>query len=153
MKELKHLAEHAARKRIRGRTYKRSPLLKPLNIILEELERCPDPSDQNELDFARDSSKGLIFDTIKRISKGVYEEDIYEYVDIFFHEVFEGVHHGSVQKLLQRKRSLQSAYLVYMRKALADIFVEHGKARNAADALETMDRSDEQGDDEDEAGE
>lgn len=144
MKELKQLAEHAARNRIRGRSYKRNSLLKPLDIILAELERCPDPTNSNERDFARDSSKGLIYDHVKRVSKGVYEEAIYRYVDLFFEGVLKEVHHGSIPKLLQRERSLRSAYLVYMREALAAIFVKQGKAKSEADALQQMDISDEQ---------
>ena len=144
MKELKHLAEHAARKRIRGRSYKRNSLLKPLDIILEELELCPDSRNENEREFARVSSKGLIYDHVKRIAKGVHEEDIYAYTDIFFDEVLGNVHHNSAQKLLQRERSLRSAYLVYMREALAALFVSQGKAKNEADALGSMDHADEQ---------
>lgn len=144
MKELKHLAEHAARHRIRGRSYKRNSLLKPLDIILEELERCPDPKNPNDKDLARDSSKGLIYDHVKRVAKGVHEQAIYEYADIFFNEVLGDVHHGSIQKLLQRERSLRSAYLVYMREALATLFVSQGKAKNEAEALGDMDRLDDQ---------
>ena len=144
MKELRQLAEHAAHNRIRGRSYKRNSLLKPLDIILAELERCPDPTNSNERDFARDSSKGLIYDHVKRVSRGVYEEAIYRYVDLFFEGVLKDVHHESIPKLLQRERSLRSAYLVYMREALAAIFVKQGKAKSEADALQQMDVSDEQ---------
>jgi CRISPR-associated protein Csc3 len=143
MKELKQLAEHAARNRIRGRSYKRNSLLKPLDIVLAELERCPDPNNSNERDFARDSSKGLIYDHVKRISRGVHEEAIYRYVDLFFEGILVDVHHGNIPKILQRERSLRSAYLVYMREALAAIFVEQGKAKSDADALQQMDVSDE----------
>lgn len=144
MKELKHLAEHAASCRIRGRSYKRNSLLKPLDIILEELERCPDQRDENEKNFAKVSSKGLIYDHVKRIAKGVHEDAIYEYVEIFFREVLNEAHGKSIQKLLQRERSLRSAYLVYMREALATLFVSQGKAKNEAEALGEMDHADEQ---------
>lgn len=153
MKELKNLAEHAARNRIRGRSYKRNSLLKPLDIILEELERCPDPTNPNEVAFARDSSKGLIYDHVKRVAKGVHEEAIYEYANLFFTEILDGVHHQSVQKLLQRERSLRSAYLVYMREALATLFVKQGEARSEADALQNMDLFDEHDTNIEESGE
>lgn len=153
MKELKHLAEHAAHHRIRGRSYKRNSLLKPLDILLEELERCPDPKNPNEKDFARDSSKGLIYDHVKRVAKGVHEQAIYEYAEIFFNEVLNDVHHGSIQKLLQRERSLRSAYLVYMREALATHFIAQGKAKTEAEALGDMDRLDDQETDTEESDE
>jgi hypothetical protein len=141
MIELKTLAIHAARHRIRGRSYKRNSLLKPLDFILDELDRCPDPQNENEIEFVRTSSKGLIFEHVKRVAKGVHEQDIYEYVDLFFNGVLKGAHHGNVNRLLQRERSIRSAYLVYMREELANIFVSKGKASNVDDAMQTMDEA------------
>lgn len=138
MKELKHLAAHAAQNRIRGRSYKRNSLLKPLDIILDELERCPEPGNQNEEDFARDSSKGFIYDHVKRVARGVHEDAIYRYVDIFFDEVLGKAHQKSIKKVLQRERSLRSAYLVYMRSELATIFVKHGKAKDTSEAFQEL---------------
>jgi hypothetical protein len=141
MIELKTLAIHAARHRIRGRSYKRNSLLKPLDFILDELDRCPDPQNENEIEFVRTSSKGLIFEHVKRVAKGVHEQDIYDYVDLFFNGVLNGAHHGNVNKLLQRERSIRSAYLVYMREELANIFVSKGKAGNIDVAMQTMDEA------------
>ena len=141
MIELKTLAIHAARHRIRGRSYKRNSLLKPLDFILDELDRCPDPQNENEIEFVRTSSKGLIFEHVKRVAKGVHEQDIYDYVDLFFNGVLNGAHHGNVNKLLQRERSIRSAYLVYMREELANIFVSKGKASNVDGAMQTMDKA------------
>jgi hypothetical protein len=149
MKQLQHVAQFAAQKRIRGRSYKRSSLLKPLDFILAELERCPDPDDPNEIEFARTSSKGLILDHVKRIARGVHEEDIYQYVNVFFDEVLHDAHHGNVNQLLQRERSLRSAYLVYTREALAQIFVERGKAQNDVKAIDLLDQQTEDDDDDD----
>lgn len=143
MKELKHLAAHAAQNRIRGRSYKRNSLLKPLDIILDELERCPEPGNPNEEDFARDSSKGFIYDHVRRISKGVREEDIYRYVDIFFEEVLGEAHQKSIRKVLQRERSLRSAYLVYMREELAAIFVKRGAAKDTSEAFQELNQAEE----------
>jgi hypothetical protein len=148
MRELRHLAAHAAQYRIRGRSYKRNSLLKPLDIILEELERCPDPDNQNEKDFARDSSKGLIYDHVKRVAKGVHEEAIYQYVDIFFQEVLQQAHQDSIKKVLQRERSLRSAYLVYVREALTTIFVKRGKAKDTTEAFQELSQNEDNEDDE-----
>jgi hypothetical protein len=141
MIELKTLAIHAARHRIRGRSYKRNSLLKPLDFILDELDRCPDPQNPNEIEFVKTSSKGLIFEHVKRVAKGVHEQDIYDYVDLFFNGVLKDAHHGNVNRLLQRERSIRSAYLVYMREELANIFVSKGKAGNVDDAMQTMDEA------------
>lgn len=141
MIELKTLAIHAARHRIRGRSYKRNSLLKPLDFILNELDRCPDPQNENEIEFVRTSSKGLIFEHVKRVAKGVHEQDIYDFVDLFFNGVLRDAHHGNVNRLLQRERSIRSAYLVYMREELAKIFVSKGKAGNVDDAMQTMDEA------------
>ena len=144
MKQLEELAKHAAQHRIRGRSYKRNSLLKPLAIIFEELERCPDPQNDNERELVRASSKGMISEHIKRIASGVHEEDIYRYVDLFFDGVLKEAHHGNANRLLQRERTLRSAYLVYMRESLAEIFQANGKARTKDEAMATMDATDEE---------
>ncbi len=88
---------------------------------------------------------------IKRIARGVHEEDIYTYVDLFFDGVLQEAHHRNVNRLLQRERSLRSAYLVYMRESLAAIFQTSGKARNKDEAMEALDATDEETDTNEEA--
>ncbi len=68
MQELKELAEYAATNNIRGTSLKRNSMLKPLDIILDELDRCPDPGDPNELELVRTGAKGLIFEHLERIA-------------------------------------------------------------------------------------
>ncbi len=136
MNELKELAIYAARNRIYGRSYKRNSLLKPLDFILDELTRYP-----NEEEFARASSKGMIFDHVKRIRKGVHEEAVYDYVDRFFNEVLGKALQGKVNKLLQRERSLRSAYLVYMRQELAIIWQGRKKVSSPEEAFQAMDQA------------
>lgn len=149
MKQLGNLAYYAAEHRIRGRSYKRNSLLKPLDMILTELERCPDPDDENEIAFACMSSKGFILDHVRRIARGVPEEDIYHYVDLFFEEVLQDAHHGNVNQLLQRERSIRSAYLVSMRAALNEIFAKRGTPSVNGASLPLFDDDD---DDESDAG-
>ncbi len=157
MQQLKHVAQHAARYRIRGRSYKRNSLLKPLDIIMGELERCPTPTPaygpdySNEIEFACTSSKGLIYDHVKRIARGVHEEHIYQYVDLFFDEVLKEVHRGNVNTLLQRERSIRSAYLVYLREALADLFVARGQTTSNGQALQMMEATEDGTEDAEEA--
>lgn len=150
MKELKKLAIHAARYRIRGRSYKRNSLLKPLDIILAELEHCPDTRNENEIEFAKTSSKGLISEHVKRVARGVHTEDIYQYVDIFFQDVLNQAHHENANKLLQRERSLRSAYIVYMREALAELFMAQGKAKSIDEAQQELDSTEQQDENTDE---
>jgi hypothetical protein len=152
MQALEDLAKYAAVHRIRGRSYKRNSMLKPLDIILNELDRCPNPKDKDELNLVRDGSKGLILEHVRRISKGVREDAVYEYVEMFFTHVLKEAHHDNTNKLLQRDRLIRSAYLVYMRQAQAEIFMALGKAKSADEALQAIeaDASEDRDDDSDE---
>ena len=69
MQELKELAEYAAFNGIRGTSLKRNSLLKPLDIILQELDSCLDPDDPNELELVRTGTKGLIFEHLRTDSQ------------------------------------------------------------------------------------
>jgi|GEM_PF-1264351 len=152
---LKGLAFYAAEKRIHGRSLKRNSLLKPLDIILTELDRCPNIARANELALVYRGSQGLLFDHLKRVTKGIHEEDIYHYVDLFFHDVLGVDMHKTfeneeeerkmlanlkqrIDELLQRERLLRSAYLVYMRQKLAEIIVQRGKAKTPEEAIRTL---------------
>jgi hypothetical protein len=140
MQELKELAEYAATNGIRGTSLKRNSLLKPLDIILQELDSCLDPDDPNELELVRTGTKGLIFEHIERIAGANYkpgrtkEGKVNHYVDLFFDEVLKKANHSKVNRLLSRERLIRSAYLVYYRQALAEYFVAKGKARDLTEA-------------------
>ncbi len=151
MQELKELAEYAATNGIRGTSLKRNSLLKPLDIILQELDSCLDPDDPNELELVRTGTKGLIFEHLERIASAGYkpgrtkESKVYHYVDLFFDGVLGKANHGKVNRLLSRERLIRSAYLVYYRQALAEYFVARGKAKDIAEAsskIESMDAED-----------
>jgi hypothetical protein len=124
MQELKELATYAAQNNIRGGTFKRNSLLKPLDIILQELDRCPAPDNANELELVRAGTKGLIFDHLERIADAEYKpgrtkrDKVNHYVDLFFDGVLDKAHHGKVNRLLNRERLIRSAYLFYVREAI-----------------------------------
>ncbi len=147
MQGLKELAEYAANNNIRGTSLKRNSLLKPLDIILQELDRCPNPDDPNELELVRPGTTGLIFEHLERIAGANYkpgrtkESKVNNYVDLFFDEVLRKANHGKVNRLLSRERLIRSAYLVYYRQALAEYFVAKGKAKDTAEASDKMDES------------
>lgn len=147
MQELKELAEYAANNGIRGTSLKRNSLLKPLDIILQELDRCPNPDDPNELELVKTGTKGLIFEHLERIASADYkpgrtkESKVNHYVDLFFDEVLGKANHGKVNRLLSRERLIRSAYLVYYRQALAEYFVAKGKARNLVEASSKIEES------------
>ena len=149
MDALQDLARFAAERRIRGRSYKRNSMLKPLDIILNELDRCPNPKDPAEIRLVRTGSKGLIYEHMQRVAKGVREDAVYHYVDLFFDQVLEEAHHNNANKLLQRERLIRSAYLVYMRQALAEIFIAHGKAKSMGEAIQVLEDASEDNSDED----
>jgi hypothetical protein len=124
MQELRAMAVYAAENRIRGNTFKRNSLLKPLDIILSELDRCPAPDNLNELALIRAGAKEMIFDHLERIAQPGYkvgrtkQEKVSHYVDLFFDEVLKKAHHNNVNRLLGRERLIRSAYLFYLREAL-----------------------------------
>lgn len=150
MQELKELAEYAATNGIRGSSLKRNSLLKPLDIILQELDRCPNPDDPNELELVRTGSKGLIFEHLERIAAANYkpgrtkEGKVNHYVDLFFDEVLKKAFHSKVNRLLNREQLVRSAYLVYYRQALAEYFVAKGKARDLDEATSQLESAEEQ---------
>lgn len=138
MDSLQDLAKYAASHRIRGRSYKRNSMLKPLDIILNELDRCPDTKNTDEINLIKAGCKGLILEHVRRVAKGVREDAVYQYVDMFFEQVLTVAHHNNANRLLQRERLIRSAYLVYMREALAQIFIVRGKARNPEEAMQAI---------------
>ncbi len=155
MQELKALAEYAATNGIRGSSFKRNSMLKPFDIILQELDRCPKPDDSNELGLVRAGTQGLIFEHLERIAGANYkpgrtkEGKVNHYVDLFFDGVLTKAHGGKVNRLLTRERLIRSAYLVYYRRALAEYFVARGQAKNIAEAEGKIERADEEGIDQD----
>jgi len=124
MQELRAMAVYAAENRIRGNSFKRNSLLKPLDIILSELDRCPAPDNLNELALIRAGTKEMIFDHLERIAQPGYkvgrtkQEKVSHYVDLFFDEVLKKAHHNNVNRLLGRERLIRSAYLFYLRETL-----------------------------------
>ncbi len=147
MQELKVLAEYAATNSIRGTSLKRNSLLKPLDIILQELDSCLDPDDPNELELVRTGTKGMIFEHLERIASADYkpgrtkESKVNHFVDLFFDDVLGKANHGKVNRLLSRERLIKSAYLVYYRQALAEYFVAKGKARDLSEASDKIEES------------
>src|SRR5437588_5412978 len=101
---LQQLAAYAAHSSIKGSSFKRNSLLKPLDIILQELDRCPHPDDPKELALIRAGTKELIFDHLERIAKGelnvvqTKQSKVDQYLDIFFDVVLEKQHHVTWQK-------------------------------------------------------
>jgi hypothetical protein len=147
---LQKLAIFAQKNNIKGTSLKRNSLLKPLDIILQELDRCPNPDDKKELELIRAAAKEFIFDHLERIAKDEYkpgqtkQSKINEYVDLFFDGVLEKAHHGKVNKLLSREKLLRAAYLFWIRQAWAEYFVAKGKANDiarATDEIQEMDES------------
>jgi CRISPR-associated protein Csc3 len=117
------MATIAAEEHIKGRSFKRNSILKPLDIILENLEREPK---QDTRDLVRRASERDIFDHIDRIADAQYkpgrgkQEQIRKYVDFFFDDLLAKAHGGDVNRLLQRSKLMRSAYLIYYRDALPE---------------------------------
>jgi len=124
MEPLKQMAILAAEAHIKGRSFKRNSILKPLDIILENLEREPKADVR---DLVRRASERQIFDHIDAITEAKYKpglvkreqkmDQIRLYVDLFFDDVLAQLHRGDVNRLLQRGKLIRSAYLTYYRDA------------------------------------
>jgi hypothetical protein len=127
MEPLKQMAVLAAEEHLKGRSFKRNSILKPLDIILENLEREPN---ENMRDLVRRASERDIFDHIDRITETQYrpglvkrerkQDQIRAYVDLFFDDILAQMHEGDVNRLLQRNKLIRSAYLTYYRNALPE---------------------------------
>ncbi len=124
MEPLKQMATLAAEVHIKGRSFKRNSILKPLDIILENLEREPK---ENVRDLVQRASERQIFDHIDAITEAKYKpglakreqkmDQIRSYVDLFFDGILTQFHRGDVNRLLQRGKMMRSAYLTYYRDA------------------------------------
>lgn len=121
MKALQQMAQLAAENHIMGSSFKRNSLLKPLDIILDNLERYPDESMR---EVVEKGSAEQIYEHIRRIAKGEFkpgktkQDLIKDYVRIFFDSLLHGTFKDDVNRVLQRERILRSAYLIYFREAL-----------------------------------
>lgn len=150
---LQELAVYAAKNSIKGTSFKRNSLLKPLDIMLQELDRCPNPDDKRELELIRAAAKELIFAHLARIAKDEYkpgqtkQSKVNCYVDFFFEEVLEKAHHGKVNKLLSREKLIRAAYLFWTRQAWAEIFVSRGKAKDVVSATDEIQEMEEAAED------
>jgi hypothetical protein len=127
MEQLRQMAVLAVEEHLKGRSFKRNSILKPLDIILENLEREPK---EDMRDLVRRASERDIFDHIDRITEAKYrlgrdkrdikQDQIRVYVDLFFDGILAKIHEGDVNRLLQRNKLIRSAYLTYYRNALPE---------------------------------
>jgi len=149
MEPLKQMAALAANGRLKGRSLKRNSILKPLDIILENLEREPK---EDVRDLIRRASERQIFDHIDAITEAQYKPGLVKreqkmdliraYVDLFFDGVLAKVHGGDVNRLLQRNKFLRSAYLTYYRDALPERVREQADAEQIEEAQQASQGSD-----------
>jgi len=143
MEPLKQMATLAAEEHIQGRSFKRNSILKPLDIILENLEREPK---EEVRDLVRRASERDIFDHIDRITEAQYkpgrvkrerkQDQIRRYVDFFFDGILTKVHDGDINRLLQRGKLIRSAYLTYFRDALPERTKEQVDTEQAEEATQ-----------------
>lgn len=125
MQALEQMAVLAAQQRIMGSSFKRNSLIKPLDIIFDNLEREPRPEIRGIVQAA---AIDQIDEHLNRITLAQYRlgrekrdlkrDVITDYVNLFFQGVLGREHRGDVNRLLQRKKLFRSAYLIYFRNAL-----------------------------------
>jgi hypothetical protein len=118
---LQELAAQAWRGHIISSSLKRNSLLKPLDMILDQLEEEPKPEARATV---RAALVEVIFGHLERIAPAgrkpgrTKHEAVKQYVDFFFDQVLDGTHHGDVNRLLARGKLLRSAYLFYIRECI-----------------------------------
>ncbi len=121
MKQLEALAQAAWADRIIGRSLERNSLLKPLDMLLEGLEKKPEAFG---LDTLRAQLTEEIFRHLEAIASEEYKpgrtkrEKTKAYVDLFFDGVLGDAYRGNVTKLLADGKALRSAYLFYVREQI-----------------------------------
>lgn len=120
MDPLRKMAGLAWKRSLRGQTLARSSLLKPLDLILDQLERYPgEPPGRLRAAVADE-----IFAYLDRVRESDRRpgrtalEAIQTYVNLFFDALLAGEHHGDVNRLLSRARLIRSAYHQYIREVI-----------------------------------
>lgn len=114
------LGELAGKSYIKGKTFKRNSLLKPIDIIFDLLER---KSEYLDLETVFATATQQIFDHIKRISPDNKQpgetkyQKIEEFVATFKEDLLEDVYQGKINDLIADQKIIKSAYLFYYRKA------------------------------------
>ncbi|MBL7064112.1 MAG: type I-D CRISPR-associated protein Cas10d/Csc3 [Anaerolineae bacterium] len=121
MEQLERLARMAWAGRIIGRSLERNALLKPLDMLLEGLEKKPEAFG---LDTLRAQLTEDIFRHLEAIASEEYKpgrtkrEKVKAYVDAFFDGLLGQAYRGNVTKLLADSKPLRSAYLFYIREQI-----------------------------------
>jgi len=121
MKQLETLARMAWAGRIIGRSLERNSLLKPLDMLLDGLEKKPEAFG---LDTLRAQLTEDIFRHLEAIASEEYKpgrakrEKVKAYMDAFFDGVLGQAYRGNVTKLLADSKPLRSAYLFYIREQI-----------------------------------
>jgi len=124
MKALRNMATFAAQHNIKGRSLVRNAILKPLDIILEQIEKEP-KDDPDVRDLVQNAVVDMITEHLKRVAAEGFkpgrkkEEQVKQYVTFFFDDLLKESHRNDVNRLLQRSKLLRSAYLIYFRTAFA----------------------------------
>jgi CRISPR-associated protein Csc3 len=138
---LKQMAAVAVEGHLRGSSWKRNSLLKPLDIILDNLESEPK---EEFRDLVRRASERNIFDHIDSIADPQYkpgkrkQDQIRAYVDIFFDDILVTLYKKDVNRLLRHNRMLRSAYLIYYRDALPEKIKEHADTEQSEETQQHL---------------
>jgi len=121
MEQLQQLAQHGWMYHIRGSSLKRNALLKPLDMMMEQLEKEPKPELRATVHAALVED---IFAHLERTARPGFKPGrtkhnaVEQYVALFLDGVLADAHHGDVNRLLGRAKLLRSAYLFYIRECI-----------------------------------
>jgi len=118
---LQRSAEIAWKGGLRGRSLERSSLLYPVSEVFAKLSHASAHTDRKALKAAAVED---IFHHLTNIADERYKpgrrkrEAIKQFVDIWFHDILEGVYDGNLRKMLADEKLLRSAYLFYVREQI-----------------------------------
>ena len=116
MSHIKELARIAWEGRLKGESLKDNSLAKPLDVAFDSLERWQSEHETEE--EARAIMSKEVARAIERLNKqffGVKKlENISQFVNVLFDQIYKGVYQGNLLNLLENRKRIRSGYLYFI---------------------------------------
>jgi CRISPR-associated protein Csc3 len=123
--QLQRLAQIAWEGRLRGESLEKNSLMTSLNVVLQKISQI---SPELSPEVLQSAAAMDLFEHVKRILENRGRRyspprllaASEEFVRVFFEDVFMGVYHGKVSRLLSHEKILRSAFHLYIRRQIPD---------------------------------
>ena len=116
MSHIKELARIAWEGRLKGDSLKDNSLAKPLDVAFDSLERWE--SERETAEEARAIMSKEIARAIERLDPRFFGatklENISQFVEILFDEIYKGVYHGNLLDLIENRKRIRAGYLYFI---------------------------------------